>query len=195
MNSKFKFKIHSESLAFKRFIKIWHRKVEFPDGRIIDWDLVGQEGDGPHFATVFPYSTKSKTVRILKEYAQGINELRYTLVAGGFDNTKHANILDTAVYELSEEARLANGRMICLMDINSNGISELKWCRNRFMPFLCLDPEIDTNPKDRDLEELIIEEDVSLDEFMDIVIRGEMMLPAVQTGIMAINWLKANQLY
>lgn len=186
------FKIHSEELGYKRFAKLWHRRVEFPDGRIIDWDIVGQPGKGPHFATVFPYFTKSKLVRVLKEYSQGTNEIKYTMVAGGFDAEKHSSILDTAKYEMNEEASLKNGQFIQLLEQNNEGIAELKWSRNRFMPFLCIDPEEDLTPKAKDLEELIEVEDISIGRFMELVLKGEMLLPAVQTGLMAIDWLKKN---
>jgi hypothetical protein len=166
--------------------------VEFPDGRIIDWDIVGQPGKGPHFATVFPYFTKSKLVRVLKEYSQGTNEMKYTMVAGGFDIKKHSSILDTAKDEMNEEASLKNGRFIQLLGEENEGIAELKWSRNRFMPFLCIDPEDDLDPKAKDLEELIEVEDISIAHFMELVLKGEMLLPAVQTGLMAIDWLKSN---
>jgi hypothetical protein len=87
------FEIKKQELAYNRYLKVYQRQVLFPDGRLIDWDIVGQEGRGPHFCTVFPYNTKTKTVCILYEYAQGTNQMLYTLVAGGFDPKKHDRYL------------------------------------------------------------------------------------------------------
>ena len=192
--NKNEFLIQSEELVYKRFLKTWNRRVQYPNGRIFDWDIVGQPGTGPHFATVFPYFQTTKTIRLLQEYCQGTNQMLYTLVAGGFDDKKHKSIRETAMCEMEEEARLKGGKMVCLMDEESFGISELKWSRNRFIPFICIDP-IESLEAKRDPEELIVFRDVSIQEFNDIIQRGEMMLPSVQTGIMALNWLQLNHYY
>jgi hypothetical protein len=78
--------------------------------------------------------------------------------------------LVAAQYELSEEAHLKNGKWICLLpemnlesqdketketkenNFQGQGISELKWGTNRFIPFLVLDPEVDETPLQRDKE-------------------------------------------
>jgi hypothetical protein len=149
------FKILKEELGYKRYLRLWNRQVQYPDGRIFDWDVVGINTPGPHFCVVFPYDSKEKTVRVLQEYSQGPNELKYTLVAGGFDPKKHKTMIDCAMDELSEEARLRGGKLVCLMDENHRGISELKWGCNQFLPYICVDPEHDITPKDRDPEGII----------------------------------------
>jgi hypothetical protein len=78
--------------------------------------------------------------------------MAYSLVAGGFDPKKHTSIRQTAQFELSEEAHLKDGQWIPLIDEKSQGLPELKWSRNLFMPYLVLDPTQDLNPKDRDPE-------------------------------------------
>ncbi len=98
---------------------------------------------------------KKRISALLYEYSQGPNAMCHTLVAGGFDPKKHASILDTAKQELSEEARLKGGEWIPLLPMDSQGVPELKWSRNQFMPFLVLDPEPDTNPLERDLEGIV----------------------------------------
>ena len=50
--------ILEEKIAYKRFLKVWHRRVQFPDQQI-DWDIVGHSTQNPTFATVFPYDTKT----------------------------------------------------------------------------------------------------------------------------------------
>lgn len=103
--------------------------------------------------------------------------------------------METAQYELSEEAHLKGGRLISLLPSSQpEGISELKWSKNRFVPYICINPVLDDNPKERDAEEYIeIVRDVSIDDFTQMVMRGEVMLPSVQTGWMAIEWLKENK--
>ncbi|KAI8902095.1 hypothetical protein BC833DRAFT_575084 [Globomyces pollinis-pini] len=190
------FTIHDEQLAYKRYLQIHQRKVDFPNGKVFDWDVVGSITPGPHFCVVFPYNTQTKTVRILKEYAQGPNTMIYTLVAGGFDTKKHKSILETAEQELSEEAQLTGGTFVNLLQEHhlnyKSGISEIKWGTHRFIPYLCLDPIIDSMPRNRDEEELIEIYDMSLDEVHSLIMQGEIMLPSVQTIYMAIDWIKKN---
>jgi 8-oxo-dGTP pyrophosphatase MutT (NUDIX family) len=76
----------------------------------------------------------------------------YTFPSGGIDSKKHLNSQEAAEMELSEEAQLKGGFWIPLMPANHNGISELKWGTNKFIPYLVLDAEHDCNPKPRDQE-------------------------------------------
>ncbi|KAJ3282383.1 hypothetical protein HK104_010922 [Borealophlyctis nickersoniae] len=132
-----------------------------------------------------------KTTTLIIEYAQGTNDLKYTLAAGGYERDKHASILDAAQCELSEECRLTAERWISLLPEGHQGIGEVKWSRNRFIPFVALDPVVDETPLARDYEELIeVCPDVTMEELDKIILRGDMMLPAVQTVLMAKDWLK-----
>ena len=87
------FQVKEHKVAYKRFLQLNQLKVLFPNNKLIDWDVVGNTTAGPHFCTVFPYNSKDKTVRIIREYAQGPNEMVYSLVAGGFDVNKHEKYL------------------------------------------------------------------------------------------------------
>ena len=71
---------------------------------------------------------------------------------------------------LSEEARLAGGTWEPLLPEGHPGIAEVKWCRNRFHSYLCIDPQPDEAPGSRDQEELTIEVRRR---------RGALLLPAV----------------
>lgn len=188
-------KVVSEEIQHKRYISVWNRTTEFDDGRVIQWDVVGHNTPYPTFCVVFTFDTKTKTTCILKEYAQGTNEIKYTCVAGSYDRKKHASITQAAQHELSEEALLTGGQWINLLpsDYTSDGISELKWGKNRFIPFLCLDPIKDKNPMARDAEEYIeVVHDVTMDELKKFITRAEVMLPSVQTVWMALEYLKEN---
>ncbi|KAH6569487.1 hypothetical protein BASA50_010933 [Batrachochytrium salamandrivorans] len=184
--------IVAEQQSYKRFLTVWSRRVKFPDGREVDWDVAGHGTLSPAFATVFPYNTETKKVRLIVEYAQGPNLMSYTLAAGGFDPRKHADIQETAICELSEEAKLCNGKWIRLIPDAHNGIPELKWSRNRFVPFLVINAEEDITPLARDAEECIETLDVTLDELQHMILNGLVMLPSVQTTLMAMDWLRKN---
>ncbi|KAJ3089092.1 hypothetical protein HK102_007225 [Quaeritorhiza haematococci] len=187
------FVVEKEEVIFKRYLKVWNRTVRYPDGRVIDWDVVGHMTAVPAFCTIFPFNTKTKTTTLLVEYAQGTNDLKYTFASGGFDERKHKDIFETARSELSEEAHLTGGTWHRLIPDSTPGIAEVKWCRNRFVPFLVLDPELDTDPKQRDAEELIdVHHTVTLEQLKSYILRGIVALPSVQTAVMAMEWLKQN---
>lgn len=42
------------------------------------------------------------------------------------------------------QAHLHGGQWLELLDAEHPGIAEVKWCRNRFRPFLCIDPQVDS---------------------------------------------------
>ncbi|KAI8823132.1 uncharacterized protein EV422DRAFT_494325 [Fimicolochytrium jonesii] len=186
-----RFPVVEEKEAYRRYLSVWNRKVRYPDGRVIDWDVVGHDTPNPAFSVVFPFDTQSKTTCLIIEYAQGTNDLKYTFAAGGFDQKKHQTILDTSKQELSEEMRLTGGEWISLLPQDHDGIGEVKWSRNRFIPFLVLDPVYDEHPRARDAEELIeIRRNVDIRDLKDIILRGEMMLPSVQTAWMGLDYLE-----
>ncbi|KAI8149086.1 hypothetical protein BJV82DRAFT_574372 [Fennellomyces sp. T-0311] len=172
--------IVSETKLHKRYITVWNRKTRFDDGREIEWDVVGHDTPYPTFVTVFTFNTAK----------------RYTCVAGSYDRRKHASPLESAQHELSEEARLKGGQWINLLPENQpNGIAELKWGVNRFVPYLCIDPEQDPEPLPRDNEEWMeVINDVPIDEFKRFISRGECMLPSVQTAWMALEYLNSHNL-
>ena len=72
------------------------------------------------------------------------------------------------------------------------GVPEVKWCRNRFTPFIVIDPEVDTQPGARDKEEYIQILRVSIPELRRIMKSGEMMLPSVSTCWWALEYLMEN---
>lgn len=54
--------------------------------------------------------------------------------------------------ELSEEAQLKASELINLLPNDHPGVMEVKWCKNRFYPFLALDVTQDSDPKPKDEE-------------------------------------------
>lgn len=82
-------------------------------------------------------------VTLLREHAQGPNQMMWVLPTGGFDPVKHGDSREAgARAELSEEAHLTGGEMVQLTPANHPGIVEGKWCANRFTPFLALNPQV-----------------------------------------------------
>jgi hypothetical protein len=49
----------SEQISYKRYLTLWDRQVEFPNGRRVHWDVTGHSTPNPTFATVFPFNTKT----------------------------------------------------------------------------------------------------------------------------------------
>jgi hypothetical protein len=55
------------------------------------------------------------------------------------------------------QAWLAGGEWHRLLPADHAGLPEVKWCMNRFVPFLAIDPQPDLNPGSRDAEEASME--------------------------------------
>jgi hypothetical protein len=55
------------------------------------------------------------------------------------------------------QAWLAGGEWHRLLPADHPGLPEVKWCMNRFVPFLAVDPQPDLNPGSRDAEEASME--------------------------------------
>ncbi|KAJ3337412.1 hypothetical protein HDU93_001112 [Gonapodya sp. JEL0774] len=189
-----------EEKLFKRFVTVYNRTIRQPSGLVSEWDIVGHDQDGKgvpcaeaNFVAVFPFDTKTKTTTLVREYAQGPHQMLYTVPCGAYDVRKHSSHLDAAQHELSEEALLTGGTWITLS--SGRGIPELKWSTNLFHVFLCLDPVEDSNPGQRDPEEIItVCRNVAVDDLKASIMRGEMLLPAVQTSWMALEYLEKNSL-
>ncbi|KAF8056764.1 RD21A [Scenedesmus sp. PABB004] len=131
------------------------------------------------------------TVTLVREYAQGPHALAYCLPTGGLDPGRHADVAECAARELSEEAWLAGGQWHRLLAPEHPGLPEVKWCMNRFVPFLVVDPGTDPQPGSRDAEEASMEVlRLPLDEFRWLMVSGEMLLPSITTAYMALDRLR-----
>lgn len=191
-----------EELKYSRYLNVFNRVVEHPrhaanghlatrEARTIEYDVAASRTRSCHFVCVFPFDSRTKTVTLLLEYAQGANELAYGLPCGGFSGS-HASLEDCARRELSEEARLKGGALIKLVEEGHPGLLEVKWCKNRFTPFLALDPEVDAEPHPRDLEEFIEVSRVSIPALKKLMYGGDMMLPSIVTCSMALEYLESH---
>ena len=75
--------------------------------------------------------------------------------AGGYEPAKHESLAACAAQELAEEAQLCAPELLPLLPPGHGGVHEVKWCRNRFQPFLAIAPEAIAEPPPRDPEELL----------------------------------------
>ena len=100
-------------------------------------------------------------------------------------------MLEAAQSELSEEAYLKGGEWVNLLPQDHPGVLESKWCRNRFTPFLCIDPMADQAPGGRDAEEHIqILAEWPVSKLVEAMAGGELLLPSLQTCVNALAWLR-----
>lgn len=138
-------------------------------------------GQQPTFAVIFPFFTASQTTQLIREYAQGPNRVLLTLASGRYEPQKHAAMLDCARAELAEEMQLVGGEWSCLLQPGHEGIAELKWGTNTFVPYLVIDPQQARGGEHKlDAEEYIeIQPRTTTQELMQEICAGKLMLPAV----------------
>ena len=165
----------------------------YPDGREASFDIVGHPKNAYRFVVAFAFHTTTRSVTVLREFAQAAPpHCATTLVlpTGGYDPKKHPSLLGAAQAELAEEARLCGGTWHALLPEDHPGILESKWCRNRFTPFLCIDPVPNGGAGERDAEEHFESiEQIPLDAVRAALAQGEFMPPSMQTCFSAMEWI------
>uniref|UniRef100_A0A061RT60 Nudix hydrolase domain-containing protein n=1 Tax=Tetraselmis sp. GSL018 TaxID=582737 RepID=A0A061RT60_9CHLO len=187
----------SEEQVYERYITVYNRRVSYPSQlkkeRIFEFDVVGHPKANFLFTCIFPisFNCDKPQVTVLREYCWGTDQMLYTLPTGGFDPSKHSCFEECARSELSEEAHLQGGRLVRLLPDDHPGIAESKWCANRFIPFLVIDPEADTDPGPREDEELIEVHRLTLDELDEHLHSGYFCQPAFTTSALAIRELRS----
>jgi hypothetical protein len=92
------------------------------------------------------------------------------------------------------QARLCGGTWHALLPDGHPGVLESKWCRNRFTPFLCVDPRHAATPLARDAEEYVEVVRLTLTQLRAAMRGGEMLTPSVQTCVMALAELERRRL-
>lgn len=193
------FKVVSEEVVHERYLTLYNRHVQFPKeskqkGQVFEYDIIGHPQSQFHFAVSFPFHPARDggpaEVTIIKEYCQGPNCMMFNLPTGGYDPEKHSSYQDCALMELSEEAALVGGTSICLTAEGHEGMCEVKWCANRFTPFLVIDPVRDADPSPQDAQEVIQVMRVDIPRLRSILKSGDMLLPAITTCYMALERLE-----
>ena len=210
--SRFRGETTRESIAYRRYLAVYDRTVEFAartkdggEGKFsIEYDIVGHPRLGFRFVAVLPFHSRTKEFTLCREYIQSVNASGLTVPTGGHEPEKHGeDIANAARAEMNEEAQLVGGTLVNLMEKKSEngkdrtvgdeeGFIETKWCRNRFVPFLCVDPQdVEEGEEGKlDVEEFALESfRVSLTELKRIMYSGEMMLPSIITCQMSLDYL------
>eukprot|EP00198_Chlamydomonas_reinhardtii_P009948 XP_001699285.1 predicted protein [Chlamydomonas reinhardtii] len=199
-----RFDVKEDRVIYKRYVTVYDRAVEFTsdDGQphTLHYDVVGHPQSHHQFSCSFPFHPATATtpaqVTVVHEYAQGPNALMYSLPCGGFDPRKHKSLRECAIAEMREEAMLVGGEVVELLPEGHPGQSELKWSRNKFKPFLFIDPQPDpSGHAARDAEEHTIEVmRVTIPELYRLIHSGKMMLPSVYAAFLSLEVLKARKL-
>ncbi|KAG2437775.1 hypothetical protein HYH02_011150 [Chlamydomonas schloesseri] len=199
-----RFEVKEDRAVHKRYMTMFDRTVEFTSEsgqtQTVQYDVVGHPQCSFVSAVAFPFhpatSTSPAQVTLVREYAQGPNALMYTLPCGGFEPKRHANLRECAVAEMREEAMLVGGEVVDLLPEDHPGQSELKWSRNRFKPFLFIDPQPDTSGHaERDAEEHTIQVmRVTIPELHDIIRTGQLMMLSVYAAFLSLEVLRERKL-
>lgn len=88
------------------------------------------------------------------------------------------------------QAHLKGGKIYQLLSDDCPGVVEVKWCRNRFTPFLVYDPKPDETPGNRDTEEYIEIVRLKISEIKALTKQGKMLPPAVLACYWSFDWLE-----
>uniref|UniRef100_A0A7S0WJV1 Nudix hydrolase domain-containing protein n=1 Tax=Chlamydomonas leiostraca TaxID=1034604 RepID=A0A7S0WJV1_9CHLO len=195
------FEIVEEKPIHARYLTVFDRKVRITSSKPgeapteLHYDVVGHPRCSFKFAVAFPFHRAQDggepTVTVIREYCQGPNAVCYNLPTGGYDPRKHTSLEECVMAELSEEALLRGGQLVRLTPDSHPGFAEVKWCANRFTPFLVVDAEADPTPGTRDAEEYIQVQRVPVSELRRLLVAGDMMLPSIVTAQMALAHLEA----
>lgn len=185
------FSVIKERKIFNRYQTVWERKVRYPNGQVVSYDVLGNERSCFQSVFVMPFNTRTRTATTIREYSPGKGGAQLSFVAGMFEGGKHASLEDAARAELSEEAHLRGGTLIPLTPAASGGICADKYSRNMFHYFLCVDCETDDAPKTPDAEEWIeIMEGVRLTRVRELIMAGEFNTPSSLLGLLALDKLR-----
>lgn len=201
------FRVVSETVLHRRYLAVFDRTVEFPalpgatERLRFAYDVVGHPRSHFHFVTVFPFHARAgaagePSATMVREYAQGPNQLVWSFPAGGVVSAKHSSLEDAAAAELSEECALAcSAPLVRLLPGDHPGLLESKWCMNRYTPFLAVEPLADAQPGPRDAEEALLSTHVvPLWRLEELLYGGDVVPHSVITAHLALRELKARGL-
>lgn len=180
---------------YKRWRTLVSRIVRCPDGRVLDFDVVGQAGSN-RAVLIFAFNTQTKTATLVREYMPGANQMKYG-VAAGLVEKKHVIEGDedpkmiAARHELEEECHLVGGTWIQL----TNDTIMDKYATTVVNVYLVLDAEEAIDPKPLDEEEDIeIISNVSIPDILAMIADGEMNVVGGWASLVAIQKLQEMKL-
>jgi ADP-ribose pyrophosphatase YjhB (NUDIX family) len=202
-------RIVDEKVAYRRYATVFERTVQYPDGRHVTYDILGQPAVQSASVLVFPFDTQSKTCYVIREYCPGPNRVLYGFPAGMVE-TKHESMEAAARAELSEEAHLRCAQLIDLTaqaavwersfevpntesDAENclRGFFADKYSRNVCKMYLALNPEPDGHPGSMDAEELIEQVGaVRVPQLEAWLWSGQMTMPHMLLAMCALTYLR-----
>lgn len=177
--------------VYKRWRSITQQKVKMPNGNVVDYDIIDQEGAGA--VIIFAWNSKTKSATIIKEYNPGCHKILCGPAAGIIetDPKKHGSNPDIAARdELEEECHLSGGIWHRLVRENIS-IPMDKYVRTGIVPYLVIDPVVVDDPKPLDAEEdIVILENISASCILDMIYDGKMNLVGGWACMLAIEKLR-----
>ncbi|CAI5480019.1 unnamed protein product [Closterium sp. Yama58-4] len=154
------------------------QRAELWPQQVVEYDVVAAKTKSCHFVCALLFRTAQHGCSPFR----GVSSLLFASAL--------APCLSTPACML--QAKLCGGQLIKLVDDDHPGLLEVKWCKNRFTPFLVIDPQDDSDPLPRDLEEFIEVHRVPVGDLQGMALSGDMLLPSVVTCTMALQYLKDN---
>lgn len=188
-NSKPLPEIVGEGVAYKRWRTIVERSIRMPDGKVLDFDLVGL-ASATSAVVIFAWDSSTKTATLVREYHPGPHCFLFGAAAGIVENDKHnSDPMLAAQHELEEECHLAGGKWYLL---TPKPLAMDKYTTTKIRVYLVVDAKHVPDPKPQDHEEDIeIIRNVSIDEILDMFQRGEMNVVGCWACLMAMQKLRA----
>jgi len=180
--------ILGEEFAYKRWRTILERSIRMPNGKVVDFDLVGMAG-GNSAVVVFAWDTSTKTATLVREYHPGPHVFLFGAAAGIVEHDKHNGDAELAAHhELEEECHLAGGMWYLL---TPEPLAMDKYSTTKVRAFLVTDAHHVPDPRPQDHEEDIeIIQNVTVQEIIDMIRRGEMNVVGCWACLMAIEKLR-----
>lgn len=180
-----------EEVLFEGWRKVTRRTVQSPKmTKHIEFEVIDQTHSTGGAVIIFAWNSTSKSATIIREYMPGCHRVLGGLAAGLVEQ-KHGGSEEAAArHELEEECHLAGGTWYRLID---EGVSVPmdKYVQTEIVPYLVVDPHHVPNPKPIDDEEDIeIVSDVSADEIMQMVKKGDMNLVGGWGALLALVKLR-----
>ncbi|KAJ1477375.1 hypothetical protein T484DRAFT_1906436, partial [Baffinella frigidus] len=115
--------------------------------RTVRWHVTGSPLCNFTSVVVFAYDSRSRTCSLIREYAPGADKMLCS-EARGCDATapprRHVDAMHAAREELNEEAGLQGGTWY---QLSQRGVPKDKYSKDRLVPFLVVDGNIDPTPR------------------------------------------------
>jgi hypothetical protein len=184
--NRFQYEVLEENILYSRWRILYQRLVRMPNGKVIDFDVVGQKGAGT--AIIFAWDSSTKTATLCREYNPGPNQALCGLAAGVIEDKHDSDPRMAAEHELEEELHLSGGTWLSLLE---SPMAMDKYATTMIHPYLVIDAHHVTNPRPLDDEEDIeILSNVSVEEIMRIIRRGDMNVVASWAALLAMEKLR-----